>query len=171
MAGKLKPLEGARLVTPGKYPDGDGLYLVVAGATSRNWSYRYWINGKKRWHGLGSLNGVSLRDARLKRDAARQQVRAGVDIVQAKRSAREEAKSVSEAEAAPTFMRGKIHRGKLGKVEQKAPRPMALIAKLLRLPGDRSSYDWRNQAQPHFSAASADLGQKSRDSKSSARAH
>jgi hypothetical protein len=103
MAGRLKPLDVARLVEPGKYPDGDGLYLVVAGPTSRNWSYRHWINGKERWHGLGSFNDVSLREARIKRDAARQQVRAGVDIVQAKRSAREEAKSVSDAEAAPTF--------------------------------------------------------------------
>jgi hypothetical protein len=55
MAGKLKPLEVARQVTPGKYPDGDGLYLIVTGPTSRNWSYRYWIKGKERWHGLGSL--------------------------------------------------------------------------------------------------------------------
>jgi hypothetical protein len=55
MAGKLKPLEVARMVAPGKYPDGDGLYLIVASATSRNWSYRYWISGKERWHGLGSL--------------------------------------------------------------------------------------------------------------------
>jgi hypothetical protein len=69
MAGKLKPLDVARQVTPGKYPDGDGLYLVVAGPTSRNWSYRYWIGGKERWHGLGSLNDVSLKDARIKRDA------------------------------------------------------------------------------------------------------
>ena len=38
MAGKLKPLEVARLVTPGEHPDGGGLYLVVAGPTSRNWS-------------------------------------------------------------------------------------------------------------------------------------
>jgi hypothetical protein len=83
LAGKLKPLHVARLVAPGKYPDGDGLYLVVAGPASRNWSYRYWINGKQRWHGLGSLNDLSLRDARIRRDAARQQVRAGVDIVQA----------------------------------------------------------------------------------------
>ena len=75
MAGKLKPLEVARQVTPGKYPDGDGLYLIVASATSRNWSYRYWIKGKERWHGLGSLQDVSLRDARIKRDAARQEVR------------------------------------------------------------------------------------------------
>jgi len=36
-------------------PDGDGLYLIVAGATSRNWSYRYWKDGKQRSLGLGSL--------------------------------------------------------------------------------------------------------------------
>jgi hypothetical protein len=78
MPGKLKLLDVAREVTPGKYSDGDGLYLVVAGPTSRNWSYRYWFKGKERWHGLGSLQDVSLKDARIKRDAARQQLRAGV---------------------------------------------------------------------------------------------
>jgi integrase len=103
MAGRLKPLDVARLIEPGKYPDGDGLYLVVAGPMSRNWSYRYWINGKERWHGLGSFKDISLRDARVKRDAARQQVRAGVDIVQAKRSAREEAKIVETRATEPTF--------------------------------------------------------------------
>lgn len=103
MAGKLHPLEVARQTTPGKYPDGDGLYLVVAGPTSRNWSYRYWIRGKERWHGLGSLQDVSLKEARIKRDSARQDVRAGIDIVQAKRSAREEAKAVAIVSAAPTF--------------------------------------------------------------------
>jgi hypothetical protein len=41
MAGKLKPLDVARETRPGKYPDGDGLYLVVASATSKNRSYRY----------------------------------------------------------------------------------------------------------------------------------
>jgi hypothetical protein len=35
MAGKLQPLEVARQITPGKYPDGDGLYLVVARPASR----------------------------------------------------------------------------------------------------------------------------------------
>ena len=50
MAGKLKPFDVERETRPG-----DGLYLIVAGATSRNWSYRYWKDGKQRWLGLGSL--------------------------------------------------------------------------------------------------------------------
>jgi integrase len=103
MAGKLKPLEVSRQVTPGKYADGDGLYLIVAGQTSRNWSYRYWINGKERWHGLGSLHDVSLKDARIKRDDARQKVRSGVDIVQAKREAKQETKVIEQLAAVPVF--------------------------------------------------------------------
>jgi integrase len=103
MPGRLTPLEVARKIAPGKYPDGDGLYLIVAGPKSRNWSYRYWIQGKERWHGLGSLNDVSLKEARVKRDAARHQVRAGVDIVQVKRSARQEAKAAAEVSELPTF--------------------------------------------------------------------
>src|ERR1700742_2944456 len=97
MAGKLKTLDIQRETRPGKYPDGDGLYLVVASATSKNWNYRYWKEGKQRWLGLGSLKNVSLKDARLARDAARLRVKGdrstpGVDIVQEKRVAREEAR-------------------------------------------------------------------------------
>jgi integrase len=103
MAGKLKPLDVGREQTPGKYADGDGLYLIVAGPSSKNWSYRYWFKGKQRWHGLGSFKDVSLKDARLARDAARLQVRAGVDLVQEKRAAREEKKAAEAAERAKTF--------------------------------------------------------------------
>ena len=65
MAGKLKPLDIERQIKPGKYADGDGLYLIVTGPTSKNWSYRYWKDGKERWHGLGSFKDVSLKEARL----------------------------------------------------------------------------------------------------------
>jgi hypothetical protein len=82
MAGRLKTLEIERLVVPGKYADGDGLYLVVNGPSARNWSYRYWFEGKERWHGLGSLNDVSLREARITRDAARQQNMRSQEFVQ-----------------------------------------------------------------------------------------
>jgi hypothetical protein len=70
MAGKLKPLDIERETKPGKYPDGGGLYLIVATATAKSWSYRYWFDGKERWHGLGSFHELSLKEARLARDAA-----------------------------------------------------------------------------------------------------
>jgi hypothetical protein len=46
VAGKLKPLDIERETKPGKYADGGGLYLIVASATAKNWSYRYWSTGK-----------------------------------------------------------------------------------------------------------------------------
>jgi integrase len=106
--GKLQPLQVERLVTPGKYADGDGLYFVVAGASARSWSYRYWFNGKERWYGLGSFETVPLRDARLARDAARLRVKGdrntpGVDIVEEKRTARQQTKAVEETGKAKTF--------------------------------------------------------------------
>ncbi|MEH2569779.1 tyrosine-type recombinase/integrase [Bradyrhizobium sp. AZCC 2289] len=108
MAGRLKPLEVERETKPGKYADGGGLYLIVNGPTAKNWSYRYWKDGKERWHGLGSFKDVSLKDARLARDAARLRVkgdrnRPGVDIVQERRQAREEVKTAEVEAKAPTF--------------------------------------------------------------------
>ncbi|MEA3058274.1 MAG: hypothetical protein QOF34_1089 [Sphingomonadales bacterium] len=111
MAGKLKPLDIERETKPGKYADGGGLYLIVASATAKNWSFRYWVGGKERWHGLGSFRDVSLKDARLARDSARLRVKGdrgtpGVDIVAEKRAARDEAKAaevVAATPPAPTF--------------------------------------------------------------------
>lgn len=108
MAGRLKPLDVERQTKPGKYADGDGLYLIVTGPTSKSWSYRYWKDGNERWHGLGSLKDVSLKDARLARDAARLLVKgdrstAGVDIVQERRKAREAVKAIEAKVVLPTF--------------------------------------------------------------------
>ncbi|MDN5003818.1 tyrosine-type recombinase/integrase [Bradyrhizobium sp. GCM10027634] len=108
MAGNLKPLDVERETRPGKYPDGGGLYLIVVSATSKNWAYRYWKDGKERWAGLGSLKDVSLKDARLARDAARLRVKGdrstpGVDIVQERRAAREDVKAAEAAVELPTF--------------------------------------------------------------------
>ena len=36
MAGKLKALDVERQIKPGKYADGGGLYLIVAGEKSKN---------------------------------------------------------------------------------------------------------------------------------------
>jgi hypothetical protein len=61
MAGKLRPLDIERETKPGKYADGDGLYLIVAGPAAKSWSYRYWKDGKERWHGLALLWQIYLR--------------------------------------------------------------------------------------------------------------
>src|ERR1700738_5480210 len=108
MGGKLRPLDVERETRPGKYFDGDGLYLVVKGATSRNWIYRYRKNGKERWLGLGSLKDVPLKNARMARDAARLRVKGdrstpGIDIVQEKRDAREDAKATEIKVVLPHF--------------------------------------------------------------------
>src|ERR1700687_4008396 len=108
MAVKLRPLDVERETRPGKYFDGDGLYLVVKGATSRNWIYRFRKDGKERWLGLGSLKDVSLKNARMARDAARLRVKGvrsapGIDVVQEKRDAREKAKAVEIKVTLPTF--------------------------------------------------------------------
>ncbi|MGY2931943.1 hypothetical protein ACVWZ6_001545 [Bradyrhizobium sp. GM6.1] len=108
MAGRLKPLDVERQNAPGKYTDGEGLYLIVNGASSKSWSYRYWKDGKQRWHGLGSFKDVSLKDARLARDAARLRVKgdrsnSGVDIVQERRKEREEAKAIEAKAVLSTF--------------------------------------------------------------------
>ncbi len=52
-------LSVSRVSVKGLYPDGDGLYLQVtrndAGAINKSWLLRFWLRGKTREMGLGSL--------------------------------------------------------------------------------------------------------------------
>lgn len=64
---------------PGLHADGGGLYLNVKAAGSRSWLFIYQWKGKRREKGLGSVNLVSLQEAREKRDAARQLLAQGKD--------------------------------------------------------------------------------------------
>lgn len=165
MAGKLKPLDVSRQITPGKYPDGGGLYLIVAGPASRNWSYRYWIGGKERWHGLGSLKDVSLAEARLKRDAARLLVKgdrstAGVDIVQAKRSARVEAQAEQLVATLPTFQQCAE-----SYIDENWSKWIVCLS------DDRPNHDPRDQTEPHLRIVGADLADEAGDREPRPRAH
>lgn len=50
---------------PGKYPDGNGLYLNVGPSGTRSWIFRFTgANSKRREMGLGSFNHVSPAQAR-----------------------------------------------------------------------------------------------------------
>ncbi len=60
MAGRHKPLDAQNAKpSPAKYADGAGLFLIITGPPSKSWSYRYWKDGKERWHGVPG----SLKDA------------------------------------------------------------------------------------------------------------
>ncbi len=67
------------LKSEGYHSDGDGLYLVVNRTGARSWVYRYRSNGARRDMGLGSFLDVSLVNARLARDEAKQAIASGQD--------------------------------------------------------------------------------------------
>lgn len=62
-----------------KLHDGGGLYLWAYPDGKRYWRLRYWQDGKEKSLSLGVYPHVKLKDARTKRDAMQQQLRAGLD--------------------------------------------------------------------------------------------
>ena len=59
------------------------MYLQVSQAGSKRWFLKYRMDGKEKQMALGSYPDVSLKAARLKRDAAKATKSAGIDPVQA----------------------------------------------------------------------------------------
>ncbi|OYQ41225.1 hypothetical protein CHU94_09000 [Rhodoferax sp. TH121] len=83
---RLTPLGIKRLTTPDLYHDGGGLYLQVSlskrkaesasgPAINKSWVFRYRLQGKLRSMGLGSLNDLTLAEAREAARKLRQTVR------------------------------------------------------------------------------------------------
>jgi integrase len=70
-----------------RMPDEKGLVLLVRPNGSKLWQLRYRHDGKEKTASLGQYPDVSLKIAREKRDAAREQVAAGNDPVAVKRAA------------------------------------------------------------------------------------
>ena len=68
-----------------RYPDSGGMYLQVSPAGSRRWFLKYRIGGKEKQLALGSYPDVSLKSARLARDAAKLQKSEGYDPVQVRK--------------------------------------------------------------------------------------
>jgi integrase len=60
----LKSMQIKNLTKPGKYSDGNGLYLNIRSSGTKSWIYRYQINGKRKEIGLGSTKIISLKEAR-----------------------------------------------------------------------------------------------------------
>lgn len=103
--GKLLVSKLRGNLEPGRYADGDGLYLVVSETGRRAWLYRYQINGKRRDMSLGSYDSVGLKDARQRHAEARALVHEGVDPIDArKREAVETAEARSFSEVAALYI-------------------------------------------------------------------
>ncbi|MEO6965535.1 MAG: integrase arm-type DNA-binding domain-containing protein [Acidobacteriaceae bacterium] len=62
-----------------KFHDGDGLYLWVFPDGRKYWRMRFWQDGKEKLLAFGVYPALSLKDARAKRDAVRQQLATGLD--------------------------------------------------------------------------------------------
>src|SRR5262252_7163668 len=85
---KLSAVKVASLKTPGFYGDGGGLYLQVTSPVARSWIFRFQRNGRQRMMGLGSLDIVTLAEAREKAIDSRRLLHDGIDPIEARRTAR-----------------------------------------------------------------------------------
>ena len=72
---------------PGRYADGNGLYLVVDPSGAKRWVLRTVVHGRRRDIGLGSVRLVPLAEARERTFTYRKMARDGGDPIAAKRRA------------------------------------------------------------------------------------
>jgi len=77
------------LSVPGRYADGNGLYLVVDPSGAKRWVLRIVVRGTRRDIGLGGLRVVSLAEARGKALEFRRLAREGGDPIEARRKAKD----------------------------------------------------------------------------------
>jgi len=83
--GRLSATAVKAAKLPGRYGDGDGLYLLVSRAGARSWVCRVQKDGKRRDIGLGSAKKVSLAVARERAAKVRSQVEVGLDPIAERR--------------------------------------------------------------------------------------
>jgi hypothetical protein len=111
--GKLTALKVDKAKQPGMYGDGGGLYLRVTDDGAKNWVFRFMLNGRPRWMGMGPLHTVNLAEARKRAGEHRLRRHDGIDPIEARRAERlqarlDAAKAVTFKECAEAYI--KAHR-------------------------------------------------------------
>jgi integrase len=94
---------GVRTLGPGRYGDGDGLYLFVRRPDAAFWVFRYVLRGHMREMGLGrarGLNAVPLSQAREAAAPLRRLVRNGLDPLDQREATAAAALAAAQAERA-----------------------------------------------------------------------
>lgn len=109
MANKLQAIQLNRPMEPGRYCDGNNLYLHVSNTGAKSWEFRYAFLGKTRYMGLGPFSLVSLAEARSKAIDAKKLLLEGKDPLELKHSAKrtaaiERAKTVTFDQCAQEFI-------------------------------------------------------------------
>ena len=138
---KSNQLTARRVATatkPGYYGDGGGLYLQVSKKYgSRNWVFRFMLNGRAREMGLGSPRTFTLAEARERARQCRQLVADGVDPIEVRKRRRDAARTASLEQmlfkdAVARFL--EVHQGtwKNAKHRQQWANTLREYAKLLR---------------------------------------
>ena len=89
---RLSALEVSRLKKPGRYCDGLGLWLQVTPEITKSWLFRFMLDGRARWMGLGAVHTVTLAEAREAARECRKMLLAGVDPIEARKADRMEAR-------------------------------------------------------------------------------
>ncbi|MFX1766383.1 integrase family protein [Paraburkholderia sp. A1RI-2L] len=90
---KAKPREKSY-----RLADGQGMYLEVMPNGSKYWRLKYRFDGKEKRMALGVYPTISILAARKARDAAKDQLRAGLDPSAEKKKQREESDLEAEGE-------------------------------------------------------------------------
>lgn len=85
------------MTEPGRYADGNGLYLVVDPSGAKRWVLRTIVRGRRRDIGLGGLQVVPLAEAREQAASMRKLARAGGDPLAERRRARAVVPTFEEA--------------------------------------------------------------------------
>lgn len=93
-----------RHAKPGRYADGNGLYLFVDDSSSKRWVLRVAVNGKRHDIGLGSARLVTLADARAEATRLRKIARVDKGDPLAERR-----RAQLEQRAMPTFKEAATH--------------------------------------------------------------
>lgn len=85
---RLSAKKVENLRDPGRHADGGGLYLQVSPTRTKSWLFRFMRDGKAREMGLGSLDVVTLSEARTKAQDARRLLQEGLDPIDSRDAAR-----------------------------------------------------------------------------------
>jgi integrase len=94
---KLSPPAVAALTKPGRYSDGNGLYLVVSPTGNKKWILRTVVQGRRTDIGLGGISTTTLAKARKKAAELREIARDGGNPLEERRKANRNVPTFKEA--------------------------------------------------------------------------